>query len=125
MAGQKHSTAAFAYALLPLLITGLCSALLLSGEANARQRQTTATTGNGQTATRDVTRQDGDVSSTTTGPNGKTSNRTVDRSATETTATTTGPNGKAANRKTTRSKTGSTTNVTGPGGKTGSAVVTH
>jgi len=114
-------------ALLAVIISLASAGALLgvSGEAQARQRATTVTGGNGQTATRSVNRSEGDVSSSTTGPNGKTASRVVDRSATGTTATKTGPNGKTATRATTRTDTGSQTTVTGPNGQTGSVAVTH
>ena len=113
--------------LLTVLFSTIAAASLLAGvgEAQARERHTTVTTGNGQTATRTVDRSQGDVSSSTTGPNGKTSSRSVDRSASETTASVTGPNGKTATRATTRTGTGSQTTVTGPNGQTGSVTVTH
>jgi hypothetical protein len=79
-----------------------CSLGTWTAEAQARSRQTTVTGSGGQTATRDVLRQNGDVSSSTTGPNGKSSSRVVDRSASGTTATLVGPNGKSASRVTTR-----------------------
>ncbi len=75
---------------------------LLAGAAQAAERHTSVTGPNGKTATRDVVRQDGDVSSSTTGPNGKTSSRVVDRSASGANATVTGPNGKVIKRTTTR-----------------------
>ena len=71
--------------------------------AHARERTTTVTGANGKTATRDVSRQNGDVQSSTTGPNGKTSSRSVNRSAAGTTATVTGPGGQSATRTTKRS----------------------
>jgi hypothetical protein len=77
-------------------------ALMAAGAAQARDRQTTITGPNGQTATRDVSRSQGDVSSQTTGPNGATASRSVDRSASGTQATVTGPRGKSATRNTTR-----------------------
>lgn len=84
-----------------LTLIALASALSL-GSAQARDRQTTVTGPNGQTATRDVSREQGQVNSSTTGPNGKTSSRSVARSASGATATATGPNGKTATRTTTR-----------------------
>lgn len=86
------------------LSAALLASLLAAGPAEAgRQRHTTVTGANGKTATRDVSRNQGDVQSSTTGPNGKTSSRTVDRSPGQTTATVTGPNGQTASRTTTRS----------------------
>lgn len=113
--------------LLTVLASTIAAASLLAGvgEAQARERQTTVTTGNGQAATRTVDRSQGDVSSSTTGPNGKTSSRSVARSDSATTASVTGPNGKTATRATTRTGTGSQTTVTGPNGQTGSVTVTH
>ena len=87
------------------VVIALASATALlatTGEAQARERNTTVTGANGKTAQRSVTRSEGDVSSTTTGPNGKTTSRSVDRSANGATATVTGPNGKTASRVTTR-----------------------
>ncbi|HSV46404.1 MAG TPA: hypothetical protein VLJ58_11515 [Ramlibacter sp.] len=75
---------------------------LFAAGGQAAERHTSVTGPNGKTATRDVLRQDGDVSSTTTGPNGKTGSRVVDRSASGTAATVTGPNGKVVKRTTTR-----------------------
>ena len=76
------------------------SALLVTQAASARERHTSVTGAQGKTATRDVSRSQGDVSSSSTGPNGKTSSREVDRSASGTSATITGPNGKTVQRKT-------------------------
>lgn len=78
--------------------------LIVCGGATARERHTSVTGPNGQTATRDVVRSRGDVQSTTTRPGGKTSSRSVDRSASGTTATVTGPNGKSVTRQTTFQK---------------------
>lgn len=83
-----------------LLLT--CCACVAFGAAQARERQTTVTGANGQTATRMVSRSQGDVSSQTTGPNGATASRSVDRSASGTQAVVTGPRGKSATRSTTR-----------------------
>lgn len=115
----------FARSTVLLLIGGLCTVLTLSGEVHARERHVSVTGANGQTATHDIMREKGDVSTTTTGPNGKTSSRVVDRSASGTSATMTGFNGKTASRETTRTDSGSTTTVTGPEGKSGTVVVTH
>lgn len=73
---------------------------LLPDAAQARERHTTITGANGQTATRHVQRSKGDVHSSTTLPNGKTASRSVERSASGTTATVTGPNGRTATRTT-------------------------
>lgn len=78
--------------------------LLAALPAQARERHTTVAGPNGQTATRDVSRAQGDVSSSTTGPNGKSASRQVDRSATGTEATVTGPNGQTATRSVQRSR---------------------
>lgn len=85
---------------LPLLLAAVLA--LAFGAAQARDRHTTVTGPSGQTATRDVSRAQGDVSSQTTGPNGATASRSVDRSASGTQATVTGPRGKTATRSTTR-----------------------
>jgi hypothetical protein len=86
------------------LSLSLAAALLAAPlGASARERHTTLTGPQGQSATRDVTRSHGDVSSTTTGPNGRSSSRVVERSAGGTTATVTGPTGKTWQRQTTRS----------------------
>jgi hypothetical protein len=113
--------------LLTAIVALACAGAVLAAtdEAEARQRSTTVTGANGQTAQRVVTRAQGDVSSTTTGPNGKTSSRNVDRYAGGATATVTGPNGKTAGRVTTRTGSGSQTTVTGPNGQTGSVIVSH
>jgi len=95
---SKHLTA------IAIVTAALCSAFATL-PAEARERHTTVTGANGKTATRDVSRQNGDVQSSTTGPNGKTSSRSVDRSASGTVATVTGPNGKTGTRTTTRSGT--------------------
>lgn len=79
----------------------LLSLVSLSNPAAARDRSSSVTGPKGQTATRNVSRAQGDVSATTTGPNGQTASRTVDRSAGATTAVTTGPNGQTIVRQTT------------------------
>ena len=94
--------------------------------ALARDRQTTVTGPQGHSATRDVSRAQGDVASSTTGANGKAlASRNVDRSASSTTSSVTGPQGKGATRQTTRTESGSNTTVTGPNGQTGGVVVTR
>jgi hypothetical protein len=85
------------------------SLAMLCGPTPARERQTTTTGAQGKTATRNVNRSQGDVSSTTTGPNGKTSSRVVDRQKGQTTATVTGPNGETSTRQTTYDSTRQTT----------------
>ena len=65
-----------------LALAGLCTFGAMATEAQARSHQSTVTGPGGQSATREVLRSKGDVSSSTTGPNGKTSSRTVDRSGT-------------------------------------------
>lgn len=79
----------------------LLAAASLANAAQAADRHTQVTGPLGQTAQRDVSRSQGDVSSTTTGPQGKSSSRTVERSASGTTATVKGPNGESATRTTT------------------------
>ena len=113
---------------LSLLSATLVTAIALLGaaaSAEARERHTTVTGANGKTATRNVERSDGDVSSSTTGPNGKTSSRDVDRSADGTQAMVSGPNGKTATRSTAKTSTGSSTTVTTSGGKTATVDVTR
>ena len=73
-----------------------------AGVATARDRSSSVTGPNGQTATRLVSRAQGDVSSTTTGPNGQTATRSVDRSAAGTQAELVLPNGRTVVRQTTR-----------------------
>jgi len=107
-------------------LAALCLAALAGQPALARDRQATLTGPQGHSATRDVSRTQGDVSSSTTGTNGKTlASRNVDRSASSTTGSVTGPQGKNATRQTTRTEGGSNTTVTGPNGQTGGVVVTR
>lgn len=109
-----------------ITLTALCLAALAAQPALARERHTTATGANGHSATRNVNRAQGDVSSSTTTAQGKTvASRNVDRSASGTTGSATGPQGKTATRETTRTESGSNTTVTGPNGQTGSVAVTH
>jgi hypothetical protein len=61
--------------------------------AQARERSATITGPQGQTATRQVERLEGDVDSSTTGPNGEVISRSVDRSAGSADAVLTGPRG--------------------------------
>lgn len=108
------------------LVAALCSSLLALPAAEARERKTTVTNAQGQSATRNVSRSGGDVNASTTTANGQTlSTRTVDRSATGTTATTSGPQGNSATRETVKTDTGSSTTVTGPKGNSGAVTVTR
>lgn len=76
----------------------------LAGPASAWERNSTVTGPNGQTASRSVTRNQGNVAVTNTGPKGQTMtrNRTYDPTTGTTTGTVTGPNGKSASRTVTR-----------------------
>ena len=103
----------------------LASTAFLSPPAEARSRGVTITGANGHSASRQVTRQGGNVSSSTTFGNGETMSRTVSRSGTGTTATVTGPNGQSATRSTTFTGNGSNTTLTGPNGQTGSITTTR
>jgi hypothetical protein len=108
------------------VLTAFCLITLAAQPALARDRQSHVTGPQGHSATRDVSRVQGDVSSSTTGANGKTlAARNVDRSASGTTGSVTGPQGKSASRQTTRTDTGSSTTVTGPSGQTGTVTVTR
>lgn len=109
-----------------ITLTALCLAGLAAQPALARDRQATVTGANGQSATRNVTRAQGDVSSNITNAQGKTiGSRNVNRSAGSTTSATTGPLGRSATRETTRTETGSSTTVTGPNGQTGSVEISR
>jgi len=108
-----------------LAFSSLLALVLVTGEAQARDRSTLITGSGGKTAQRNVSRASGAVSSSTTGPNGKTSSRLVNRSATGATATSTGPNGQTMSRNTTRTDTGSSTTITNSAGETGTITVTH
>jgi hypothetical protein len=113
---------------LPYIFAIAITAVALLGALNAaeaRERHTTVTGSNGKTASRDVARSGGDVSSSTTGPNGKTSSRQVDRSIGGTQVTVTGRNGQSATRSTTQTDTGSSTTVTTSGGKSATVDVTR
>jgi hypothetical protein len=67
--------------------------------------------------TRDVSRADGDKTTTITGPNGNTVTREVDRAGPgDKTVTTTGPNGETVTRDVERSNGDKTTTITGPNG---------
>lgn len=86
-----------------IVLSAACLSLAaLAPAASARDRSSSFTGPNGQTATRDVSRTQGNVSSSTTGPNGQTSSRVVTRSADGTQAVVTGPNGKTLVRNTVR-----------------------
>ena len=119
---MNRSLSTFAPAL-ALTLSLLATQALLAEPAQARDRTATATGPNGKTATRQVSREEGQVSSSTTTSGGKTASREVERTATGTSATVTGPKGKTATRETTRTDTGSATTVTGPDGKQGSVTV--
>ena len=107
-------------------LTALCLTAMVTQPALARDRQTTVAGANGKAATRDVSRAQGDVSSSTTNAPGRTlASRQVDRSPGQTSATTTGPRGNTTTRDTTRSGSGSSTTVTGPNGQTGSVTVSR
>jgi hypothetical protein len=109
-----------------ITLLALSVAVLASHPALARERHTGVTGPNAKTATRDVSRAHGDVSSSTSGAQGKAlASRNVDRSAGSTTGSLTGPQGNSATRETTRTETGSNTLVTGPNGQTGSVAVTR
>lgn len=104
-------------------VAALAVLAALSSTVQARERHTTVTGAKGQTASRQVSRAQGDVSSTTTGPRGKTASRQVQRSAEGTEATMSGPNGQTATRSTTRTDSGSQTTVTGPNGQSASVTM--
>jgi hypothetical protein len=106
-------------------LTAALTVLAHAPDAQARERPTTVTGAAGRTATRDVSRSQGDVHSSTTGPNGGSWARSVDRSATGTSASMTGPNGNTATRTTTRTDSGSTTELNGANGGSASVTVTH
>ena len=109
-----------------ITLAALCLAVFAAQPALARERQATVTGANGKSATRDVSRVQGDVSSSTTSAQGKTlAARKVDRSASSSTGSVTGPQGKSATRETTRTETGSNTTVTGSNGQTGTVAVTR
>ena len=109
-----------------ITLAAFCLAALTAQPVLARDRQATVTGANGQSATRNVARVQGDVSMSTTGAQGQTlASRHVDRSAGSTTSATTGPRGRSATRETTRTESGSSTTVTGPNGQTGSVAITR
>jgi hypothetical protein len=106
----------------------LTSLAAMPHAAEARDRATTVTGANGKTATRNVSRAEGDVQSSSTGPNGNTTSRSVDRSAENGVVTTdtsvTGPKGQTATRTASHSATGGTATVTGPNGKSATRTTT-
>jgi len=113
---------------LSLLSTAaVIAAALLAGApaAQARERQVSVHGSQGKSLTRQVSRSDGDVSSSTTLGNGKTASRTVDRSADGTQATLTGPNGATATRSTTKTDTGSSTTISTGSGKSATVDITR
>lgn len=112
---------------LPTLAVSLLSlaAVLAAPQAQARERHTTVSGSNGHSATRHVSRNQGDVSSSTTGANGKTMSRTVDRSPEGTQATRTGPNGESISRSTNKTDTGSSTTLSTSTGKSATVDVTR
>jgi hypothetical protein len=107
-----------------LALTLILGHALTPTAAEARLRSSTFTGPHGQTATRNVSRQQGDVNSSTTGPNGRTASRSVDRSPGSTQATVTGPNGQTATRSTSYGDGSSTSTVTGPNGQSGTVTRT-
>lgn len=119
---RPQSGHSFALAALAAAVIGCALAAL---PVQARERHTTVSGANGRTATRDVSRQGGGVSSSTTDPNGQTASRSVDRSSTGTSATVTGPNGQTATRNVARSATGATGTVTGPNGQSATRTTTR
>jgi hypothetical protein len=102
--------------LLALLI--VASHGLAPSPAHARTRSAIFTGSGGQTASRVVNRQQGDVSASTTGPRGRVMSRQVEREPGRTQSTVTGPNGQTATRNKTYSDGSSTSTVTGPTGET-------
>lgn len=108
------------------LATAFAAQALLVTEVQARERSATASGPNGNSATRNVQRANGDVSSSTTTGDGSTlATRNVDRSASSTSGSATGPQGSTATRNTTRTQGGSSTVVTGPNGQSGGVAVTR
>ena len=102
-----------------VLMALAASTAIVTTPAQARERQTHISGANGNSATRNVQRAGGDVSSSSTGVNGKTRSRNVDRGAAGTQATVVGPNGKATTRSTAALGQGdSATTLTGPDGQT-------
>lgn len=87
---------------IPLYGAALLALATLASPALARERHSTFSGAQGRTASHDVSRVQGDVSSSSTGPNGKTTSRLVERQQGQTTATLTGPNGQTSTRETTR-----------------------
>jgi hypothetical protein len=104
----------------------LCVAAFSVTPASARERHNTFTGAEGKSATRNVSRNQGDVASNVTTADGKVlSSRTVERSPTSTKAQITGPNGQSGSRETTRTATGSSTTTTKPAGQSGVVTVTR
>lgn len=116
----RRTTGGIAIALL-----AACTLGGFGSDAWARDRHAVITGSQGQTATRDVSRAQGDVASSSTGFRGRTRSRDVDRSAGGTQATLTGANGQTVNRVTTRNETGSTTTVEGSQGRSGAVTVSR
>ncbi len=106
-------------------LSSLFAMVLVTSEAQARDRSSSITGSGGKSAQRHITRAAGSVNTSTTGPNGKTSSRLVNRSAAGATATSTGPNGQIMSRNTTRTDSGSSTTITNSAGETGTITVTH
>lgn len=82
----------------------LLATVLLSSPALARERSSTFTGPQGQTATAQSSHSQGQASGSVTGPQGQTATRAVARTASSTTATVTGPQGQSATRVTNRSQ---------------------
>jgi hypothetical protein len=105
-------------------VFGAAALLALPGALQARERQTTVTGADGQTATRNVVREHADVASTTTGPKA-TRSRVVDRSRGGAEATVTGRNGGTVTRSTVRAAGSTSHTITGPQGQTRGVAVTR
>lgn len=94
---------------------GLLLAVALSASpALARDRSSTFTGPQGQTATAQSSHSQGQASGSVTGPQGQTATRAVARTASSTTATVTGPQGQSATRVTTRSQGSQSTHWQAP-----------
>lgn len=107
-------------------LAAVCLAIFAAQPALARERQGSVTGPQGKTATHDVSRAQGNVSSSTTNAQGKTlASRGVERNAGSTQGTVTGPQGQSTTRETTRNADGADTTVTGPKGQTGTVSVTR
>jgi hypothetical protein len=103
-------------------VAGLVAAVLLlvalaAEPATARERSVTVTGPQGQTAEREVSREQGEVSSSTTGPDGQTAHRELSRGDGQTEATVTGPNGRQWRRVVERDAEGRQSTRTGPSGR--------